>query len=145
MRGHNERSILIRCLCSQVFGHRQQQKQQFKQFLGRSALPSVADKSIIEIRPNIQLLKIGQSRPLFVYVCLFKQTSLHFLQQIDMKKYPSSIQRRDSNPRTSEHESPPITTRPGLFHYLQQSMMIAVDDNFVIVLKQKIKQLVKRQ
>ena len=28
--------------------------------------------------------------------------------------FPSSIQRRDSNPEPSEHESPPITTRPGL-------------------------------
>ena len=28
--------------------------------------------------------------------------------------YPSSIRRQDSNPRHLEHESPPITTRPGL-------------------------------
>ena len=31
-----------------------------------------------------------------------------------MKKCPSSIQCRDSNSRLLEHESPPITTRPGL-------------------------------
>ena len=30
------------------------------------------------------------------------------------EKYPSSIWCRDSNPRLLEHESPPITTRPGL-------------------------------
>ena len=28
--------------------------------------------------------------------------------------FPSSIRRRDSNPRPLEHESTPITTRPGL-------------------------------
>ena len=45
---------------------------------------------------------------------LFNQTSLQFLKQIFVKKCPSSIQCRDSNPRPLEHESPPITTRPGL-------------------------------
>ena len=28
--------------------------------------------------------------------------------------WPSGIRRRDSNPRPSDHESPPIATRPGL-------------------------------
>ena len=49
----------------------------------------------------------------FSVFCLFKQT-FQFLQQINMKKCPSSIWCQDSNPRLSEHESPPITTRPGL-------------------------------
>ena len=31
-----------------------------------------------------------------------------------MNKCPSSIRCRDSNPRPFKHESPPITTRPGL-------------------------------
>ena len=31
-----------------------------------------------------------------------------------MSKCPSSIRRRDSNPRPFEHESSPLTTRPGL-------------------------------
>ena len=44
---------------------------------------------------------------------LFKQTSLQFLQQIYVKKCPSSIWCRDSNPQPSERESLPITTRPG--------------------------------
>ena len=50
----------------------------------------------------------------FVYFRSFKQT-LFFLQQINVKKMscPSSIQHQDSNPRPSECESPPITTRPG--------------------------------
>ena len=45
---------------------------------------------------------------------LFKQTSLQFLQQIYVKKCPSSIQYQKSNPWPSERESLPITTRPGL-------------------------------
>ena len=52
-------------------------------------------------------------RPLYVYFRLFKQT-LQFLQQINVKKCPSSIQFWDSNSRPWIHESPPITTRPGL-------------------------------
>ena len=43
-----------------------------------------------------------------------KQTSLQFLQQINVKTCPSSIWCRDSKPRPLEHESPPITNRPGL-------------------------------
>ena len=45
--------------------------------------------------------------------CLFKET-LKFLQQINVKKCPSSIRYWDLNPQPSEHESPPLTTRPGL-------------------------------
>ena len=44
---------------------------------------------------------------------LFKQT-IQLLQQINVKKCPSSIRRWDSNPRPLERESTPITTRPGL-------------------------------
>ena len=55
--------------------------------------------------------EMGHPRPLFVYLCLFKQT-LHFLQQIYEKKCPSSIWCLDSNPQPSGHESPPITRAP---------------------------------
>ena len=48
---------------------------------------------------------------------LFKQTSLQFLQQIYVEKCPSSIWCRDLNPRPSERESLPFTTRPGLPPY----------------------------
>ena len=41
-------------------------------------------------------------------------TTVQFLQQINVKKCSSSIQCWDSNPLPLEHESPPITTRPGL-------------------------------
>ena len=59
--------------------------------------------------------KLGQPRSLLSFLfSRFKQTSLQMLQQINMKKCPSSIQGWDSNPWPSEHESPPITTRPGL-------------------------------
>ena len=49
----------------------------------------------------------------FAYFRLFKQT-LQFLQQINVKQCPSNIQCWDSNSHTLEHESRPITTRPGL-------------------------------
>ena len=53
---------------------------------------------------------------LFFIFGLFKQT-IHFLQQINVKKCPSSIWRWDSNPWPLEHESLPITTRPVLISY----------------------------
>ena len=58
---------------------------------------------------------MGQPRPLFHFIFgLFKQTSSQFLQQIYVKKCPSSIRCRDSNPQPSERESLPFTTRPEL-------------------------------
>ena len=56
--------------------------------------------------------KMGLPRPLFVYFCLFNQT-LQFLQQMEVKKWHSNWC-WESNPRPSEHESPPKTTRPRL-------------------------------
>ena len=50
----------------------------------------------------------------FVLFSVFFKQTLQFLQQINVKKCPSSLRRRDSNPRPFEHESSPITTRPGL-------------------------------
>ena len=50
-----------------------------------------------------------------VYFCLYKH-KLQFLQQINVKKCPSSKQCWDSNPRPLEHTSPPLNTRPGLPH-----------------------------
>ena len=64
----------------------------------------------------------------FIYFCLFKQTSLQFLQQINVKMCPSSIQCWDSIPRPLEHESPPITTRPGLLpkYYVLHSLYLSL-------------------
>ena len=82
------------------------------------------------------LKKYANSGLLFIYFRLFKQI-LQFLQQLKVKKCPSriwcqdsnskpleyesspkkcpsSIRCWDSNPRHSGHESPAVTTRPGL-------------------------------
>ena len=56
---------------------------------------------------------MGQPSLFFVYFCLFKQT-IQFLQQINVKKCPSSIRHWDSNLQPSDYESPPLTTRPVL-------------------------------
>ena len=64
---------------------------------------------------NIFLKKNGPTPASFSFIFgLFKQTSLQFLQQIYVKKCPSSICYRDLNPRPLEFESLPTTTRPGL-------------------------------
>ena len=58
---------------------------------------------------------MGQPWPLLSFMfSLFQQTSLHILQQINVKKCPSNLRCRDLNPWPLEHEPPPITTRPGL-------------------------------
>ena len=62
---------------------------------------------------TFRLFKTGHPRLFFVYFCLFKQV-LQSLQQIKVKKCPSSMRCWNSNPQPTEHESPPITTRPGL-------------------------------
>ena len=49
----------------------------------------------------------------FVHFRLFKQP-LQFLQQLNVKKCPSSLRCLDSNSQSSEHKFPPLTTRPGL-------------------------------
>ena len=56
---------------------------------------------------------MGHPRPLF-HLFLSFQTKLQILQQINVKKCPSSTRCWDFNPRPLEHESLPITTRPGL-------------------------------
>ena len=57
---------------------------------------------------------MGHPRPLFVYFQSFHANINTIVQQMKVKKCPSSKQHWDSNPRPSECESPPITTRPGL-------------------------------
>ena len=48
----------------------------------------------------------------FVYFRLFKNITI--LEQINEKTCPSSIRCWDSKPQPLDHESPPVTTRPGL-------------------------------
>ena len=52
--------------------------------------------------------------PVFRLFSVFFKRKLQILQQINVKKFPSSIQCWDLNLQSSERESPPITTRPGL-------------------------------
>ena len=46
---------------------------------------------------------------------LFQKNINTILQQINVKKCSSSIRHWDSNPRLSEREPPPITSRPSLY------------------------------
>ena len=62
---------------------------------------------------SIQMMVNANPGLFFVYFGLFKQT-LQFFTANMCEKSPSKIQCRDSNPRPSECDSPPITTRPGL-------------------------------
>ena len=55
---------------------------------------------------------MGHPRSLFRFIFFFLKQTLQFVQQILVKKFSSSIQRRDSNPQPLEHKTPP--TRPGL-------------------------------
>ena len=55
---------------------------------------------------------MSHPRPLFVYFRLFQQTFLFYNRY--MCKNPSSLRCWDLNPQPSGHESPPITTTPGL-------------------------------
>ena len=57
------------------------------------------------------------SRPLFLFFSVVSNKHEFLYNQI-MWKYPSSICFQDSNPRPLEHESLPITSRPGLQHCL---------------------------
>ena len=65
-------------------------------------------------------LKMGQPRPLFHLFSSF-QTHIAIFTTNKCEKYSSSIQGWDLTSRPLEHESPPISTRPGLlpiFNYL---------------------------
>ena len=57
---------------------------------------------------------MGQPGLFFIYFRSFQTNSKTILQQLYVKKCPSSIWCRDSNPRPLERESLSITTRPGL-------------------------------
>ena len=56
---------------------------------------------------------MGQTRPRFHLFSSF-QTHITILQQINVTKCPSSVRCLDSNSQPLEHESPLMTTRPGL-------------------------------
>ena len=50
----------------------------------------------------------------YVLFSFFSNTNTISAQQINMKNESSSMRYWDSNSRPHEHESPPLTTRPGL-------------------------------
>ena len=52
---------------------------------------------------------------LFLFIFVFSNNTIFTSNQ--REKCPSSIRRRDSNPRPFKHELSPITTRPGLPPY----------------------------
>ena len=58
--------------------------------------------------------KWANSRLFFRLFLVFPSKQYNFLQQINVKKCPSSIWRRNLNPGPLEHESSPITTRSRL-------------------------------
>ena len=55
---------------------------------------------------------MGQPQPLFRLFSAFFKPTIQFVQQINVKKFPSSIRHQDMNPRPLKHVSSPITTRP---------------------------------
>ena len=59
---------------------------------------------------------MGQPGLFIVYFQSFQtnMVTIFTTYQYEKMSCPSSIQHRDSNQRPSEHEPPPITTRPGL-------------------------------
>ena len=65
-------------------------------------------------KSNLFLKKWANPGLFFVYFRSPEQISLQFLQQIYVKNCHSSIWCQDLNPRPSERESLPISTRPGL-------------------------------
>ena len=54
------------------------------------------------------------SRPLFFIFSVFLKTKITIFTTNQCEKCPYTLWCWDSNPRPSEHESPPITTRPGV-------------------------------
>ena len=85
---------------------------------------------------NKQLLKITFQGTSNITIVFFKKkwanlglfyrlfsvfSNKHHYNFCNKYMWEMSIQSRDSNPRPSEHESPPKTTRPGLL-YLDQQM-----------------------
>ena len=64
---------------------------------------------------KILFIKMGQPRLLFAYFRSFQTNNTIFTTNQSEKSHVHPVYgTRIQNPRPSEHESPPITTRPGL-------------------------------
>ena len=61
---------------------------------------------------------MGQPRPLFRLCSVLTIKHYTIVQQNNVKKYPTSIQRQGLNPQPSDNKSPPLTNRPGLLRSL---------------------------
>ena len=62
--------------------------------------------SIFFDNKTLRYFKNGPTSASFSFIFgLFNQTLIQFLQQINVEKYPSSIGRRDSNPRPYDMSS----------------------------------------
>ena len=63
---------------------------------------------------------LGQLRPLLSFIFgLFHTNIITIFTTNKCEECPSNIRCRDSNPQPLEHESPPITTRPGLLKFIK--------------------------
>ena len=62
---------------------------------------------------NYVFFENGPSPPSFLFIFVFSNKHYNFTTN-KCEKCSSSIRHWDSNPRPLEHESPPITIRPGL-------------------------------
>ena len=78
---------------------------------------------------------MGQPRPLFCLFSVFAYKQYNVTTNI-CEKCPSSIRCRDSNPRPSERESLPITTRPGLPPTVQKHFRQCIKDNIYLTIGQ---------
>ena len=74
----------------------------------------------------------------FVYFRLFVKKSLQFLQQINVKKFPSTIWYWDKNPQPSGCEPPPITTRPVANDLQSYKLYMIVNYESGVVLTRKL-------
>ena len=88
----------------------------------------------------------GNFLQVFVAIC-FKKIDLETfpLQHLIIDKYillfkktcPSSLRHRDSNPQPLEHESSPITTRPGIPAFKQKYSLSYALKVFLILLRER--------
>ena len=76
---------------------------------------SRAEKRKATFQQKSIILKMGQPRPLFHLFSSFQTHITNFTtNRYGKKVHPVYLRCWDSNSRPWEHESPPITTRPGL-------------------------------
>ena len=78
------------------------------------------------IYDQLHFFILGQPRPLFYLFSSFQTHIITIFTTNKREKCPSSIRCRDSNSRPLEHESSPITTRPGLQGEMTQAWLLSI-------------------